>query len=536
MALPPAWMPGRKALENIRGITASAVFARIIIRRGTEKNIMTQTSWQETELPLILALDLGSSSTRAILFDRQGRMLVGGLARRSVDLQTKSDGTAVIDADHLAEQTWQCVDEVLEKAGKNAERVAAVGCSTFVSNLVGVDRSGRAVTPLMTYADTRPADDAKELAQHLDEDAIHQRTGCRLHPSYLPARFAWLQRTQPDWTKSSARWISIGEYLILQIFGKTAASYSVASWSGLLNRSEPDWDEELLSALNVSKDQLSGLVDVDHAWSGLSKSFAQRWPALKDAAWYPAIGDGAAANLGSGCIGPQRVAVTIGTSSAIRVVMPGAVDHIPSGLWCYRVDRQNQLLGGALNEGGGVYSWLTRILQVKNGDELQAEMEELPPDGHGLTFLPLLEGERSPGWNAQAHGVLAGLSLATRPEQILRAGLEGIAYRLALVFDLLRPALEDNPQIIASGGALRHSKLWVQIVADAIGLPITRSAVEEASARGVAMKALCALGEAASLQEFPDFTSQTFQPVADAHQRYQQAIQRQRKLYQQLFP
>jgi gluconokinase len=496
---------------------------------------MTQISWQDAEHPFVLALDLGTSSTRAILFDRQGRMLVGGLARRSVELQTKSDGTAVIDADHLAEQTWQCVDEVLEEAGQNAEKIAAVGCSTFVSNLVGVDRSGRAVTPLMTYADTRPADEIKALAQRLDEDAVHQRTGCRLHPSYLPARFAWLQHTQPGWIKSSARWVSIGEYLILQLFGQTAASYSVASWSGLLNRKELDWDAELLSALNLSSDQLSTLVDVDHAWSGLSKPFAQRWPALKEVSWYPAIGDGAAANLGSGCTGPQRVAVTVGTSSAIRVVMPGAVEHIQSGLWCYRVDRQNQLLGGALNEGGGVYSWLTRILQVKSGDELQAELEELPPDGHGLTFLPLLEGERSPGWNGQAHGVLAGLSLATRPEQILRAGLEGVAYRLALVFDLLSPALEGNPQIIASGGALLHSDLWVQIVTDAIGLPITLSAVEEASARGVAMTALCALGEVADLQEFPDFTGQTFQPDEDVHRRYRRAILRQQKMYQQLF-
>jgi gluconokinase len=496
---------------------------------------MTQTSWQDAEHPLILALDLGTSSTRAILFDRQGRRLDGGLARRPVDLQTRPDGTAVIDADHLVEQTCQCVDEVLEKAAGKAGQIVAVGCSTFVSNLVGVDHAGRAVTPLMTYADTRPADDAKTLAQRLDEEAVHQRTGCRLHPSYLPARFAWIRRTQPEWIKSTQRWISIGEYLILQLFGETAVSYSVASWSGLFNRRELDWDAQLLSELSLSSSQLSTLVDVDHAWSGLSRPFAQRWPALKDASWFAAMGDGAAANLGSGCVGPQRVAITVGTSSAIRMVMPGVVEHIPSGLWCYRVDRQNQLLGGALSEGGGVYSWLTRTLQLKSGDDLQAELKAMSPDDHGLTFLPLLEGERSPGWDAQARGVLAGLSLSIRPEQILRAGLEGVAYRLALVFDLLRPALVDNFQIIASGGALLHSDLWVQIVADAIGEPITLSAVEEASARGVAMTALRSMGGVASWRDFPEFTGQTYRPVAEAYRRYRQAIQRQQRLYQQLF-
>ena len=199
------------------------------------------------------------------------------------------------------------------------------------------------------------------------------------------------------------------------------------------------------------------------------------------------------------------------------------------------MDRQNQLLGGALSEGGGVYGWLTRTLQVKSGDDLARALEEVAPDGHGLTFLPLLEGERSPGWNGQARGVLAGLSLATLPEQILRAGLEGVAYRLALVFDLLRQSLAENTRIIASGGALLRSALWVQIVADAIGSPITLSAVEEASARGVAMMALRTMQEVASLGEFPDFTGQTCPPDADAHRRYQEAIRRQQRLYRQLF-
>jgi gluconokinase len=99
----------------------------------------------------------------------------------------------------------------------------------------------------------------------------------------------------------------------------------------------------------------------------------------------------------------------------------------------------------------------------------------------------------------------------------------------------LRPALDGDPQVIASGGAMLHSNLWVQIVADAIGAPVTLSAVEEASARGVAMSALVAQGEVASLQEFPDFTGRTCRPDPGAHQRYRQAIQRQQELYQQLF-
>ena len=252
---------------------------------------------------------------------------------------------------------------------------------------------------------------------------------------------------------------------------------------------------------------------------------------MKDVPWFPSIGDGAAANLGSGCISRDKLALTLGTSTALRVVLSDDISVIPEGLWCYRVDHNDSLLGAAMSEGGSVFDWLQSILRLEEISQLEADLRAMPPDAHGLTFLPLISGERSPGWVAEARGAILGLSQATKPADIVRAALEGVAIRILLVYELLRAALPDQPRIIASGGAIQHSLAWAQIIADALGQTITLSGNPEASARGVAMLGFRSLGIAADLQEFPFLTGRSFQPDMRHYEIYQAAFERQQVLY-----
>ena len=338
----------------------------------------------------------------------------------------------------------------------------------------------------------------------------------------------------PDLFKQVSRWMSIGEYLQLKLFGESAVSYSVASWLGLLNRTSLTWDEQLIAALPIRIDQLSPLVDSNHFRRGFRPEFVNRWPALQDIPWFPALGDGATANIGSGCISPERVALTVGTTSALRAVVDFPVPHIPEGLWCYRVDGRRSLPGGALSEGGSLFSWLTETLKLRSLSEVEQALAKMEPDAHGLTILPFLAGERAPGWAGHARATIHGLSLATTPLEILRAGLEAVAYRVAIVFELLRQLLPSEPQIVASGGALLHSPSWLQIMADALGRPVAVSEVQEASGRGAALLALEALGILKNLSEAPDFIGPVFDPDFKRHERYLKAIERQRALYEKL--
>jgi gluconokinase len=167
------------------------------------------------------------------------------------------------------------------------------------------------MTPLTTYADTRAAGEVARLKSDFGETEAHDRTGCRFHPSYLPARFRWLARAQPDLFSRVSRWVSFGEYLELKLFGETGVTYSVASWTGLLNRFRLIWDSHLLAGLPVKENQLSPLTDVNRPRCGLRNEFAGRWPALAQIPWFPAVGDGAAANV-SGI--PPAGCSTMGTT------------------------------------------------------------------------------------------------------------------------------------------------------------------------------------------------------------------------------
>ena len=488
----------------------------------------------QAEPPLVVSIDIGTSSIRASIFDRRGRSVEELEARKSHEIQATSEGAAEADPDVLLQGVFECLDQLMEKTGSLQSGIGGVAACTFVNNILGIDGDHRAVTPLTTYADTRAGGEVPRLKSDFGETAVHDRTGCRFHPSYLPARFRWLERAQSDLFARVRRWVSIGEYLELKLFGETGVTYSVASWTGLLNRFRLIWDPQLLAGLPVKENQLSSLTDVSRPRLGLRQEFAARWPALAPVPWFPAVGDGAAANVGSGCISSRQVALTMGTTSALRVVLGDAPEHLPAGLWCYRVDGKRSLLGGALSEGGSVFAWMKDTLNLTAHPDLERALAAMEPDSHGLTVLPFLAGERAPGWAGHARAAVQGLSLATTPLEILRAGMEAVAYRLFLVFELLRPLIPGEPRVVASGGALLRSPVWLQIVTDVLGRPVAVCEVPEATSRGAALLALEALGAIRDLEEIPHFILPGCQPDAQRHARYQQAIQRQQELYAKL--
>ncbi len=484
----------------------------------------------------ILTLDIGTSSTRAMLFDARARAVDGVEWQIKYEMLTTPDGGVEADADEMLGYAERAIDEVLARAGERAANIAAVASDSLAANVLGVNADGRAVTPVYTYADTRCAREVAELRARFDEETTHQRVGTLFHTSYLPARFLWLARERAEIFRRARYWMSLGEYFLFRWTGQRACTYSVASWTGLLNRQKLAWDAELLAALPVAAEQLSPLVDHEAPVGTLRAEYAARWQPLRSAKWFPTVGDGAAANIGSGCVDATRVALTIGTSSAMRVVLPlpgreRAGVRVPRGLWSYHVTRDHELVGGALSEGGNLHGWMLHTLRLDDTPDLERELAALEPDTHGLTVLPFLAGERAPNWNADARGTIAGFGLNTQPIEILRAGLEAIAYRLALIFELLRGIAPDAREVIASGGALAHSPTWIQIIADTLGAPVIASAEAEATSRGTALLALKALGVIDSLEEVPAALGAVYQPDAARHAVYARASARQEKLY-----
>lgn len=490
--------------------------------------------------PLVMTLDIGSSSVRCGIYDSTARAVENMEAGLPHRLKTGRDGISRVDPEALLEALFLCIDKVLDRLGTAGRDIAAVGCCTFVANVMGLDASDRPVMPLSTYADTSSWPQAERLKTELDQEKVRQRVGCYFHPSYLPSRFLFWKETDSALFHKVTRWVSLGEYLEKTLFGpsdRSGVTHSVASWTGLLNRHSLDWDEELLDHLALEKGTLSRLVDASEPRTGLTKRYAERWPVLQDIPWFPAIGDGAAANLGSAKTGtPQTVVVTLGTTGAVRAIIRGQLPSIPEGLWCYLVDKDRLLPGGALTEGGNVHAWMCEALNLNDPVSLEQELTAMQPDAHGLTFLPFFAGERSPGWRGRATATVHGMTLATKPLEILRAGMESVTLRLGLIFERLMPLLEmtteDHPTdipVVAGGGALAASPAWTQMLADVLGHKVERCALDETSSRGVALMVLEFL-EAYKTQA-GTISGTVFEPDPDAHDIYRTARERQASLY-----
>lgn len=488
-----------------------------------------------TGTPLVLALDIGTSSVRGALYDERGAEVRGTQERLVRGLETTAGGGAELDADEAIEQTAEVIDAVVEHAAELGARVAAVAVACFWHSLVGLDADGAPLTPVYGWADTRAARHAESLKERLDERAAHARTGCRFHPSYWPAKLLWLRAERPETFRGVRRWVSFGELLSARFLGHPAASVSMASGTGLLDLRSGRWDEELVETVGVSAEQLPAVEPTYRPLGELAGEYARRWPALSGALWFPAVGDGAANNIGAGCTTRERAALMVGTSGAMRVMWEGEPPaELPAPLWCYRADHRRVLVGGALSDGGGLFHWMQDGLRLGgSAEETERKLAALGADAHGLTVLPFWSGERSTGWNPSARGAILGLTMHTRPVEILRAAMEAVAYRFALVaraLDLLAPGAE----VVASGGALAASRVWPQMLADVLARPLRLAAAAEASSRGAALLALEATGKLKSIADAAAPTVQTFEPDMEAHARYCAGLSRHEKLYARL--
>ncbi|MCY4475566.1 MAG: gluconokinase [Chloroflexi bacterium] len=487
--------------------------------------------------PYILAVDIGSSAVKAGLYDAEARALLHTQASIQHQQRTAADGSHDEDAKTIQDATEAAIDRALQLAGEEADHIAAVGFDAMASTILGVDNRHNPITPVFTYADTRSAQDVDNLQYNIDVDDAYQRTGVMQHTSYVPGRVLWFRRTEPQTAERIARWTDITTFLFTRWFGSTniPASYSVSAWSGLLNRHSLDWDTKLLDAIDLQASNLPPLAPYNQPQTGLCPVYTLRWPQLAEVPFFLAVGDGAAVNIGSGCTDRRNVALTVGTTGAMRLVVDHPGDNppptVPKGLWGYILRGDRTLLGGAFSEGGNVVEWAVNNLNLPPLEELNENLTDATPDGHGLTVLPFIAGERAVGWSTNASGVFNGVRVSTTGLDILQALMESVAYRFSLVADLLQGEMTEDRVFIAGGGAMTNSPWWLQTISDVLQGEVHVPAEEQATSRGAAILALNAIGEWKSLADLMPEIAKVYYPREEFRNTYRAAIDRQSDLY-----
>lgn len=426
------------------------------------------------KLPPVLAIDLGTSSVRAGLFDIRGKRVPGTVAQRVYALKTARDGKAELDPLDLLRQTRACIKE----ASSGWHTISAVGVSCFWHSLLGTDAEGNPLTPIYTWADSRCRDDAARLRAELGERTVHAETGCMVRSSFWPAKLRWLQRTDRARFRRVRYWMSPAEWVQWRIAGESRCAFGMATATGLFNPSTLAWSPRMLEACKFSAEKMLPVGDEPTNWRGVP--------------WFPAIGDGAASNLGSGATTERRGAINVGTSAALRVMREGRKAEAPFGLFAYRVDERRYLVGGAVSNAGNLHAWCLRELRLTtDAQDLEAILAKRPVPRHGLTVLPFWSAERAPSWDENAESVILGVKQSTTAVDLLQAITEGFYHRLGLIAEMIAGA--DQPKWIVAGGILK-SRSSLARLANVMGRSVYANPEPEASLRGAAVFALEKLG------------------------------------------
>jgi gluconokinase len=433
----------------------------------------------------VLALDLGTSSVRALVFDDRGVAAPGVLARRPTRLDLTDEGKAELDPDEVAAALGECLDELAARGELDGVQHVATSCAWH--SVIALDAGGRRLTGALTWADTRAAPLVAELRSRGDMDRLHTATGARPHTLYWTVKLPWLAR---ELSPAPARYLGLAEYVLGALLDDPTVSRSMASGTGLLDLASAAWDAQALALAGVDERALPAVAGPGLT-GRLGPEGARRWPALAEATWHPVTGDGAASNVGAGCVSPDLVAINIGTSAAIRAVEPaGQAGPLHRELWRYLVDDDHVVSGAAFSGAGNLYAWLRQVTTLPAEGSVEDELASVPPGSRGVVVMPYHAGSRPPLDLAAGSGAITGLSLATTPVEILAATLESVCYRLAAGYEALAATLPKPPEVVASGGAIVASAWWQQTLADVLGRPVRVVDEPEASARGAALLAL----------------------------------------------
>jgi gluconokinase len=485
---------------------------------------------------VVLGVDIGTTSAKAVAFDTDAREL--GRGEAGYPLLEPEHGQAVQEPAVVVDATLASIRAATSAAREQGARIAALSFSGAMHSLVGLDAQGRALTPLVTWGDMRATEQAERLrAEHPE---LHDRTGTPLHPMSPLPKLVWFAEHEPETFSAVRRWAGIKELVVARLTGTWAVDHSVASATGLLNLRELDWDGEALAIAGIDAEALSPLVPTTHRLE-LEAAPAADLGLEGDMALIVGAADGPLANLGVGAVHHGVAACSIGTSGALRLMVERPVVDPQRRVFCYALLPGHWIVGGAINNGGAVLRWAGEALAPDLGPHAEARLLELagdvPAGSEGLLMLPYLLSERAPHWSTVARGAYVGLTRHHGRGHLVRAALEGVCLQLAVVLASVRDAGNEVREIRATGGFAR-SDLWRQMLADALGMPIGFPAGHEGSAFGAALLAMDALGmvdgidRAAGLVEIEDVV----EPEAGAAGVYADLLPTFTSLYDALEP
>jgi gluconokinase len=458
--------------------------------------------------PFFIGIDLGTGSCKSLVADEAGRVLGFGVgeyggADAGGRWQEQDPGSLLAGA-------VASVRNALERAGVSPAHCAGLSVGGALHSVMAVDGRGHPLTGVMTWADGRAVDQARTVADGPTGKSLYRETGCPVHGMYPLYKILWLRSNRPGVFRAARRYVSAKEYVCFRLTGNWSVDYSVAAGSGFLNTHTLRWSEKALAAAGIRTDQLSVLSPPVAPLGKLQAAMAAETGLSAGTAVVAGSSDAVNSSLGAGAVAVPQATLMVGTSGALRVISPRPVLDPQARSWCYAIDETHWLLGGAVNNGGLVLSWLRDCLnqaaahgagvQPLTFEDMLGLAGRAPAGAGGIVCLPFLAGERSPYWNLNARALFFGMRLGHDMRHLARALLEGVGFRFRNLMEVLIEVGLDLEQIVASGG-FAQSGLWLQVMADVLDRELNVPVWGETSALAAAFWAALAAGAAGCMED-----------------------------------
>ena len=437
-----------------------------------------------------LGLDIGTTSCKAVALSAAGDVL--GVKSAAYPLLTDRSGRAEQDPHAIWQAVCQSLKDLsgwLSEQGSPCPAGMALGGA--MHSILPLGKNNEPLGNALTWADSR-------ANRVLPDDPVaarrlYETTGCPLQTPYHPARLRWFRAAQPELFSRAHTFVSLKDYVGYRLTGTLATDVGMASTTGLLDIYKARWFDDALALAGVSAAALPELVSSADQLGTLTPEAAATTGFTAGLPIFAGSSDGGLANLGSGVVRPGETVVTVGTSGAVRQVATAPQLDREGLTWCYLLAEGRYFAGGAINNGGLALEWLRTTLyselpQAEGFEQLLKDAANAKPSN--IICLPYLTGERTPHWDASLRASVFGVGRYHTRADLARAGLEGVAFSLADVYELLKPNLLP----VQLAGGVTRSPFWAQLLTDVLGTHTELNPIADASGTGTALFTQVALG------------------------------------------
>lgn len=448
-----------------------------------------------------MGVDIGTTNTKAVLFDEKNNLIdIESFGYKII--KNKDDRFQEQDPETIFYGVLNVIKNLKEKYDLNEKNLKFISFSAMMHSLILIDDNDEVISNCIIWADRRSESITDEYKTNYKAHKFYAISGTPAHPMSPFYKILWFKRNKKNLFMKTKKFISIKDYIFFKLFGKYITDYSIASATGLFDIRTLKWSEEIINEIGIDESNLSEVVPTTHILKGINSDYKEL-ENIKNVDFIVGASDGCLANLGSNSINKNVAAVTIGTSGAIRTSCDQAYTDEQGKTFCYYLDENLYIIGGAINNGGIAYEWIIQKLFSDDKDykDLDNRLKSVKEGSDGLIFIPFIFGERAPYWDSSLKGSFLGIKNNHTKDHFLKACVEGICFSIKDVLNSIS-SLSNGIKKINLNGGIFQSEEWIKTFSDISGIELNLYETHESSALGAIILGKKAVGEIKDLNDF----------------------------------